>query len=68
MAKVEVLIETTKWDVEYKQPNHTYLVRDNKLLGTSINGVVKYYKKPLMFDRRGRTFKKGDMSLFREYK
>lgn len=54
--------ETTKWDVEYRQPNHTYLMSDSM---SKIYGYFKWsnpkefmmFKKPIRFDKRYRTFK-----------
>ena len=54
--------ETTKWDVEYRQPNHTYLMSDSM---SKIYGYFKWnnskdfmmFKKPINFDKRYRTFK-----------
>ena len=53
--------ETTKWDVEYRQPNHTYLA-DDKM--TKVYGYFKWhnpkefmmFKNPTRLDRRYRTF------------
>lgn len=54
--------ETTKWDVEFRQPNHTYLMSDNM---EKIFGYFKWskpkdfmmFKKPIRIDKRYRTFK-----------
>jgi hypothetical protein len=54
--------ETTKWDVDHRQPNHTYLMSDNM---EKIFGYFKFnrskdfmmFKKPIRFDKRYRTFK-----------
>ena len=53
--------ETTKWDVEFRQPNHTYLMSDNM---EKIFGYFKWhnpkdfmmFKKPIRIDKRYRTF------------
>ena len=53
--------EITKWDVEYRQPNHTYLMNDSM---DKIIGYFKWhdpkefqkFKKPLSFDTRYRKF------------
>ena len=54
---MKVLKETTVWDCN--QANHTYLVDDNKLHAYIIDGTSEpvFFKSPLMFNRKGRTFK-----------
>ena len=62
MTSVQVLHETTKWDTKsigYKVPNHIYLVRGNQILayiqeGRGLGPI--YFRQPMNFDRRGRTF------------
>ena len=56
---LEVLKEVTEWAVDFRQPNHTYLVEGTKVLayqqwhtGEAIWGT------PMRFDRRGRQFEK----------
>lgn len=55
--KLKALTETTKWDI----PNHTYLIdpATEKLVGYIKEGCkrVKWFKKPLFFDKRRRSFK-----------
>jgi hypothetical protein len=54
--------ETTVWDCEHRQPNHTYLMSDSK---EKVFGYFKWhnpkefmmFKKPIRFDKRYRTFK-----------
>lgn len=54
--------ETTEWDCEHRQPNHTYLMSDNK---EKIFGYFKWhnpkdfmmFKNPIRIDKRYRTFK-----------
>jgi hypothetical protein len=54
--------ETTKWDVEYRQPNHTYLA-DDKM--HKVYGYFKWhnpkdfmmFKNPMRLDKRYRQFK-----------
>jgi hypothetical protein len=54
--------ETTVWDCEHRQPNHTYLMSDSK---EKVFGYFKWhnpkefmmFKKPIRIDKRYRTFK-----------
>jgi hypothetical protein len=54
--------ETTVWDCEYRQPNHTYLMSDSM---SKIYGYFKWnnpndftmFKNPIRFDKRYRKFK-----------
>ena len=54
--------ETTQWDVDHTQPNHTYLLSDNM---ENMFGYFKcnnpkdfmMFKKPIRFDKRYRKFK-----------
>lgn len=54
--------EITKWEVDFKQPNHTYLASDDL---SKIFGYFKWhnpkdftmFSKPMRFDKRYRKFK-----------
>lgn len=54
--------ETTVWDCDHRQPNHTYLMTNNK---EKIFGYFKWhnpkdfmmFKNPIRIDKRYRTFK-----------
>jgi hypothetical protein len=58
---MEILKEVTKWDVEYRQPNHTYLVNNKN----QIVAYAKWHSKEIMvfksrtrLDTRYRKFEK----------
>ncbi len=55
---MRIVIETTKW--EGPTPNHVYVCDDNlnNMIGYVPVGskVLQRFKKPIAFDRRGRTF------------
>lgn len=63
-SEMKVLKETTKWDC--KQSNHTYLVDDNKMIAYIIDGTTEpvFFKNPIMFNRKGRTFDTLKSNLF----
>jgi hypothetical protein len=61
--------EITKWDVEYRQPNHTYLMTENmeKIFGYFMWNnpqEFKMFKQPIRFDTRYRKFKVIKRDLF----
>ena len=59
MTNIKVLQEITKDWASRPMPNHTYFVRDNKVLGFIPQGSVKLIKfsKPMMFSKSFRKFK-----------
>ena len=67
---MEVLVETTVWKGS-KAPNHTYLLDGSNLVAYIKFGEKSpfYFKNPIKgFDKRGRTFIKGDRNLFAKVK
>ena len=58
---VQVLEETTKW----KYPNHIYVLNSSgKMLGYhSVQHGWQVFNRPLLFEKRYRSFKKIDMPL-----
>lgn len=52
--KLECLVETTP-----ELRAHTYLLRENKLIAYRMDtGSVKVFSKPMMFDKKRRSFNK----------
>lgn len=65
---MEALREVTTWDVEYRQPNHTYLFDGERVIA-----YIKWHEgDPIAFgrreklDKRGRKFVKADINLFKK--
>jgi len=63
---VKAVREVTKWDVEYRQPNHVYLLDGDKIIAYQKWGMgePEYLKTPLKIDRRGRKFEELQHSPF----
>lgn len=56
---MKIVQETTVWKgIEYRQPNHVYLMDGDKVYAYSKwgTGPAEYMKNPLRIDRRGRKF------------
>jgi len=60
------LKEITKWEVDYKQPNHTYLVDGDKILAYRQwhAGEPIYCKVPVRLNRRYRKFVEVEVAQF----
>ena len=63
---MEALKEVTVWEVEYRQPNHTYLIDGDKAVAYIRwhEGKPEFFKTPQKLDKRYRKFEKADISLF----
>jgi hypothetical protein len=63
---MEALKEVTVWEVEYRQPNHTYLMDGDKAVAYIRwhEGAPEYFKTPQKLDKRYRKFEKADIGLF----
>ena len=63
---MEALKEVTVWDVEYRQPNHTYLMDGDRAVAYIRwhEGEPEYFKNPQKLDKRYRKFEKADIGLF----
>ena len=55
---MQILEEVTKWEVDYRQPTHVYLLDGDKIVAYQKwgNGDVGYLPNPIRLDRRGRKF------------
>lgn len=59
---MKVLREITHWDVDYRQPNHTYLIQNDKIVAYKKwhEGDAVISKKPVRLDQRYRKFEELD--------
>jgi len=57
---LEVIREVTEWAVDYRQPNHVYLMNGERVLGYQKWGLGEpiYYTTKQKLDKRGRKFEK----------
>lgn len=55
---MKILKEITVWNVPYRQPNHVYMMKGDKIYAYSKwgDGAPEYSKTPLRMDKRGRKF------------
>jgi hypothetical protein len=63
---MEAVREVTVWDVEYRQPNHDYLLDGDRVVAYRKWGEGEIIASPsrLKIDRRGRKFVKLDPNPF----
>lgn len=66
---MEAVREITKWDVEYRQPNHEYLLDGDKILAYRKwgQGDVITLSGKIKIDRRGRKFEKLNPNPFKDF-
>ncbi len=67
---MEAVREVTVWAVEYRTPNHDYLLDGDRIVayrpwGT---GEIQYLSGKIKIDRRGRKFEKLEPNPFKETK
>ena len=57
---LEVIREVTEWAVDYRQPNHVYLMKGERAIGYQKwgEGAPIYYTTKQKLDKRGRKFVK----------
>jgi hypothetical protein len=57
---LEVIREVTEWKVDYRQPNHVYLMSGERVIGYQKwgEGLPIYFDHKAKFDKRGRKFEK----------
>jgi hypothetical protein len=60
---IEVIREVTEWAVDYRQPNHVYLMSGEKVIAYQKwgEGLPIYFDHKAKFDKRGRKFVKVSM-------
>lgn len=66
---MEAMREVTTWTgIEYRQPNHIYLMEGDKIHAYIKwgEGSPEYFKNPIRIDKRGRKFVKADLKLFKK--
>jgi hypothetical protein len=59
-VSLEVIREVTEWSVDYRQPNHVYLMKGERAIAYQRwgEGDPIYYTTKQKLDRRGRKFEK----------
>lgn len=55
---MEILKEVTVWDVDFRQPNHVYLMEGDKVIAYQPfgEGEIKVYPEPRRISKRYRKF------------
>lgn len=63
---MKAIKEITKWDIDYRVPNHTYLVDGDKAIAYRPwhDGEAVYFDHPLKFSKSYRKFVEVDISVF----
>ena len=63
---MEILKEVTVWDVEFRQPNHVYLLEGDKVIAYQPwgEGEIKVYPEPRRINKRYRKFIKFKTTVF----
>lgn len=63
-----VIREVTKWDVDFRQPNHVYLMDGDKVLAYQKwgEGEPIYFDTKRKLDKRYRKFEPVSVSPFKE--
>ena len=66
---MEAVREVTEWKVEYRTPNHDYLLDGDRIVAYRPWGTdeVRVLSGKIKIDRRGRKFVKLDKSAFKGY-
>lgn len=61
--------EVTKWNVEYRQPNHQYLLDGDRAIAYRKwgEGLPEFSKNPMRINRSGRKFVEIDISVFGKF-